>query len=104
MEDKNTFEELFAKLDEVSQKTIETISESTKTLRQRVSDEKRKAEVRSEIGHNKRELAKIYEQLGRAYYAHKVSDVGIEKEEEVFDRIRSKEKLIELMEEKLKTL
>lgn len=67
----------------------------------RLDQEKQKAEVRSEIGHNSREVSRAYEKLGREYYEFKENNTEMKDETDTFDLIRSKEKLIELLNEKL---
>lgn len=79
-------------------KTVQTVSKKTA---EKISIEKQKAEVRSEIGHTSRELSKAYEKLGRAYFDAKESNTAIELEKETFDIIRAKEKLVELLNDKL---
>ena len=70
----------------------------------RLDAEKKKAEIRSEIGHNARDLSKAYEKLGRDYYNSVVMKTSMSDSSSTMDLIRSKEKLIELLNEKLDSL
>lgn len=83
---------------------VKSAQDLGKKAADRLDKEKQKAEVRSEIGHNSRELSKAYEKLGRAYYEFKENNTVISEEKDTFDLIRSKEKLIELLNEKLDSL
>ena len=77
---------------------------TTETVLKKLDTEKRKAEIRSEIGHNARELSKAYEKLGREYFLLKEGSIQETDEKETFAKIRDKEKLIELLNEKLDQL
>lgn len=81
-----------------------TVTEGSKKIVERIDSEKQKAEIRSEIGHLSRDLSKAYELLGREYYSAKVTQTPMHGEADIFDKIRSKEKLIELYNEKLDRL
>ncbi|MBR3356371.1 MAG: hypothetical protein IKG46_00775 [Solobacterium sp.] len=81
-----------------------TVTEGSKKIADRIDTEKQKAEIRSEIGHLSRDLSKAYELLGREYYNKKVAGTPFTDEEGLLDRIRSKEKLIDLYNEKLDRL
>lgn len=81
-----------------------TVSEGSRKIADRIDNEKQKAEIRAEIGHLSRDLSKAYELLGREYYNKKVTGTPFTDEAGLFDRIRSKEKLIDLYNEKLDRL
>ena len=79
----------------------DTMEETGKKVVGTLESEKKKAEIRSEIGHTDRELTKAYEKLGREYYAAKTAGHDLAKDNETFDLIKTKEKLIELLGQEL---
>ena len=97
---KNGFEDLGKTISDLLTNVTKVVTESTEGLTSKLKVEKQKAE----IGHHSRELSKYYETLGRNYY----NDIVINKKSgtytEVMDNIRTKEKLIELLNEKLDVL
>ena len=54
---------------------LKAMRETTETVLKKLDTEKRKAEIRSEIGHNARELSKAYEKLGREYFLLKIRSI-----------------------------
>lgn len=100
-ENNNNEKDFTEKLNAFKEEAIKAMKETTDTVLKKLDTEKRKAEIRSEIGHNARELSKAYEKLGRQYFTYKENNVEIGNEKETFELIRSKEKLIELLNEKL---
>ena len=88
----------------VKDEALKAMRETTETVLKKLDTEKRKAEIRSEIGHNARELSKAYEKLGREYFLLKEGSIQETDEKETFAKIRDKEKLIELLNEKLDQL
>jgi hypothetical protein len=103
-ENKNNEQDLNEKINSFKEESMKAMKETTETVWKRIKIEKRKAEIRSEIGHLSRELSKSYEKLGRQYFLLKENHTEIGGENETFDLIRSKEKLIELLNEKLDQL
>lgn len=100
-ENNNDFAE---KLNAFKEEAFRTMKETSELVIQKFDLEKKKAEIRSEIGHHSRELAKSYEKLGRQYFAHVEQGIEIGGEKDTLELIRSKEKLIELLQEKLDQL
>ena len=97
-------EDLNMTITDVTDKVVKAVSEKRKKVLSHLEMEQKKAQIRSEIGHNQRELTKAYEKLGREYYAalsegHEPEDAKVTAE-----LIRSKEKVIELLQEKLENL
>lgn len=92
------------KVNDFVDKAAKTLEEGGRSLLGRLEIEKQKAEIRAEIGHNSRDLTKAYEKLGRDYYAAKVTGRVMTDDANTFDLIRSKEKVIELLNEKLTQL
>ncbi len=85
-------------------KAVKKLQDGSKQMINILDVEKQKAEVRSDIGHCSKDLSKAYEKLGRMYYAWKMESKEMEGEADMFDLIRSKEKIIELLNEKLERL
>ncbi len=100
-ENRNSNDDFERKLNEFADQAYRKITETGKVLTDRFNVEKEKAQIRSEIGHNTRDLSKAYEKLGRQYYEKVVAGQEMVGEKDTFDLIRSKEKLIELLTEKL---
>lgn len=89
------------KVNEFIDKASKTIEEGSKTLLSRLDFEKKKAEIRSEIGHTSRDLTKAYEKLGREFYEAKISNKEFTDSSSTFELIKSKEKVLELLHDKL---
>lgn len=94
-------DEFAEKLNAFKDEALKAMKETVDTVVKKLDTEKRKAEIKSEIGHTSRDLSKSYEKLGRQYFLNKEQGLEIGGEEETFELIRSKEKLIELLNEKL---
>ncbi|MDY6034227.1 MAG: hypothetical protein SPI63_01355 [Bulleidia sp.] len=101
---KNGFDDLNKTVTDFVNKATKAASEATQGILSKIDLEKQKAEIRSEIGHHSRELSKYYETLGRNYYNDIVTKKASGNYTDVMDNIRTKEKLIELLNEKLDTL
>lgn len=93
--------DITTKVHEAADKVARTIMTGSKNVMSRLDAEKAKAEIRAEIGHNARDLSRAYEKLGRAYYSALTAGEDLQNEEGTLELIRSKEKIIELLNEKL---
>ena len=80
---------------------MKKVNDVAKEVVEKIDSEKEKAQIRSEIGHNSRDLTKAYEKLGRAYYESVTSASPMEDMKETMEMIRSKEMLVKLLNEKL---
>ncbi|MBR2067499.1 MAG: hypothetical protein IJ875_04475 [Solobacterium sp.] len=80
------------------------VEEGTKNAKRFVDAEREKNKIRSEIGMNKKELVKAYEQFGRDVYGQIEKGIEMKNRDEMVDLIRSKEKLISLLQAKLNLL
>lgn len=101
---KNMSEDFNSKVNEFVEKASKTIEEGGRTLLSRLDTEKQKAEIRAEIGHTSRDLTKAYEKLGRVFYESKETGKPFKDEYNTIELIRSKERAIELLNEKLDQL
>lgn len=108
-------EDISKKINEVAQKlgqavedggrsVMDTLNTTGKKMLDTFDLEKKKAEIRAEIGHNSRDLSKAYEKLGRDYFAARSAGRDLSANNETFSLIQSKEKVIELLNEKLDML
>ncbi len=88
-------------VEDSSKSVLDTLNETGRKVLDTLDTEKKKAEIRSEIGHNSRDLSKAYEKLGRDYFTAKMAGHDLSSNNETFNLIRSKEKVIELLNEKL---
>ncbi len=103
-ENNNNNKDFSERMNAFKEEAKKAMKETTESILKKIELEKRKAEIKSEIGHNSRELSKSYEKLGRQYFSYKEEHTEIGGEKETFELIRSKEKLIELLNEKLDQL
>lgn len=97
----NEFEK---KINDMVDDLMKKVNDVTKEVVTKFDSEKEKARIRSEIGHNTRDLTKAYEKLGRAYYESISSNKPMEDMKDTFELIRSKEMLVSLLNEKLEGL
>ena len=94
----NDFEK---KVNDMVDDLMKKVNDVAKEVVEMIDSEKEKAQIRSEIGHNSRDLTKAYEKLGRAYYESVTSASPMEDMKETMEMIRSKEMLVKLLNEKL---
>ena len=94
-------DEFDEKVTEFAEKAAKTIEKSSRGLMDRFDYEKRKASIRSEIGHTARDLDKAYEKLGREFFDARENGKEFEDTNSTYELIRSKEKILELLHEKL---
>jgi hypothetical protein len=91
-------------MNEFLDKAVKTVQDCGKKAADRLDLEKQKAGIRSEIGHTKKVLSDAYDQLGRGYYAYKMSSTEMVDEQVLLDRITEKENQIKELNEKLNQL
>ena len=97
----NRNDEFEKKINDMVDEIVGKVNNLTKEVVTRFDAEMEKARIRSEIGHNSRDLIKAYEKLGRAYYESRSENKEMEEMKDTFELIRSKELLIRLLNEKL---
>lgn len=89
------------KVNDMVDDLMKKVNDVAKEVVTRFDSEKEKAQIRSEIGHNSRDLTKAYEKLGRAYYESVSKGEPMEEMKDTMEMIRSKEMLVKLLNEKL---
>lgn len=89
------------KVNDMVDDLMKKVNDVAKEVVTKFDSEKEKAQIRSEIGHNSRDLTKAYEKLGRAYYESVSNGVPMEDMKDTMEMIRSKEMLVKLLNEKL---
>ena len=89
------------KVNDMVDDLMKKVNDVAKEVVTRFDSEKEKAQIRSEIGHNSRDLTKAYEKLGRAYYESVSKGGPMEDMKDTMEMIRSKEMLVKLLNEKL---
>ena len=94
------FNKMFTDLVENASKLVQDGSHRALSV---LDKEREKAKMRSEIGYNKKELSKSYEELGRACYDALMNGTELSAKE-IIEHISSKEKSLELLSEKLKSV
>ena len=92
------------KVNDMVDDLMKKVNDVAKEVVTRFDSEKEKAQIRSEIGHNSRDLTKAYEKLGRAYYESVSKGEPMEDMKDTMEMIRSKELLVTLLNEKLDNL
>lgn len=89
------------KVNDMVDDLMKKVNDVAKEVVTRFDSEKEKAQIRSEIGHNSRDLTKAYEKLGRAYYESVSKGEPMEDMKDTMEMVRSKEMLVKLLNEKL---
>ncbi len=89
------------KVNDMVDDLMKKVNDVAKEVVTKFDSEKEKAQIRSEIGHNSRDLTKAYEKLGRAYYESVSKGEPMEEMKDTMEMIRSKEMLVKLLNEKL---
>ena len=92
------------KVNDMVDDLMKKVNDVAKEVVTRFDSEKERAQIRSEIGHNSRDLTKAYEKLGRAYYESVSKGEPMEDMKDTMEMIRSKELLVKLLNEKLDNL
>ena len=92
------------KVNDMVDDLMKKVNDVAKEVVTRFDSEKEKAQIRSEIGHNSRDLTKAYEKHGRAYYESVSKGEPMEDMKDTMEMIRSKELLVKLLNEKLDNL
>ena len=92
------------KVNDMVDDLMKKVNDVAKEVVTRFDSEKEKAQIRSEIGHNSRDLTKAYEKRGRAYYESVSKGEPMEDMKDTMEMIRSKELLVKLLNEKLDNL
>lgn len=87
-------------VNDVVEKVSEQMQEGSKKAKERFDVEVEKAKIRSEIGNTKKDLTKIYEQLGRDFFAAQQKGETVDFSE-ALNTIRSKEDVMSSLSEKL---
>ena len=85
------------KVNDMVDDLMKKVNDVAKEVVTRFDSEKEKAQIRSEIGHNSRDLTKAYEKLGRAYYESVSKGEPMEDMKDTMEMIRSKELLVKLL-------
>ncbi len=91
-------------VDVQSDKVVSFVNDSTRDIRKTIEEERRKMELRSEIGEHRRALNKAYMRLGEAYYESRKNGVREFEDADLMDLIQNKRRLIELLEAQLSAI
>ena len=84
------------------EKGTETLNKTTKTITDQLAKERKKLEIKSQIGQHERQLSRAYERLGKAYFDQMESGAAMENVDDVTALIRSNRKVVKLLNEQLK--
>ncbi len=88
-------------VDGESDKVVRFVKENTKDLTDTIARERKKIELRSEIGERSRTLNKAYTRLGEAYYDSLQNRRSMDDMSDVIAIIDSNRKLVDLLNEQL---
>ncbi len=91
-------------MNEVTDKASKIIDSGAKDLPGTLSREKKKVEIKAQIGKNQRAVVKAYARIGEAYFNHVEKGTSMDEMKDVLDLVRSNNKVIELLEEQLARL
>lgn len=91
-------------VDTESDKVVRFIKDNTKDLSDTIAKERRKIELRSEIGERSRALAKAYARLGEAYYESLQNRRSMDDIKDVVALIDSNRKVVDLLNDQLSGL
>lgn len=85
-------------------KAAKLLAENNRDITEVLRKERKKLEIRSQIGQHQRQVAKAYERIGQAYYEHEEQGKSMDYIKDVMDLLRSNLKVIDLLNEQLKQL
>lgn len=91
-------------VDTESDKVVRFIKDNTKDLSDTIAKERRKIELRSEIGERSRALVKAYARLGEAYYESLQNRRSMDDMKDVVALIDSNRKVVDLLNDQLSGL
>ncbi len=91
-------------VDVQSDKVVKFVRDNTKDISGAIKKERRKIELRSEIGEHTRTLNKAYTRLGEAYYNSTAEHKAMEDVKDLMALIQSNRKLLDLLQQQLDTL
>ena len=91
-------------VDDQSDKIVSFIRTNTKDVKKTVNRERKKMELRSQIGEHSRALTKAYTRLGEAYYNSVADHKPMEDVKDVMALVQTNRKLVELLQDQLNAL
>ncbi len=97
----NNEKDLTETISSLIEKGTETLNKTTKTITDQISKERKKLEIRSQIGQHERQLSKAYERIGKAYFEEKENGTAMEDLTDVIALVRSNRKVVELLNDQL---
>ncbi|MBQ6450874.1 MAG: hypothetical protein IJJ29_03020 [Solobacterium sp.] len=97
-------EEIRKLINDQVDKTARTITDNTREFTEVFQKERRKIELRSQIGQHQRQVSKAYERIGQAYFENIEEGKSMDHIKDVIDLLRSNRKVIELLKQQLAEL
>ncbi len=101
---KKSFEDWKNFVNESSDKIVKTIDSTAKDVTDKVKLEKRKLELKSQIGEHQRAVTKAYTRLGEAYYESLTDSSALNAAKDVIELISTNRKVIDLLNDQLASL
>jgi len=91
-------------LNDFADKAAKAVQAGSKDFMSVMDKERKKVEIRAQIGHHERAVTKAYTRLGEAYFNNVENGASMDSVKDVLDLIKSNKKVVELLQEQLKTL
>jgi hypothetical protein len=91
-------------LNDFADKAAKAVQAGSKDFMSVMDKERKKVEIRAQIGHHERAVTKAYTRLGEAYFNNVENGASMDSAKDVLDLIKSNKKVVELLQEQLKTL
>ena len=91
-------------LNDFADKAAKAVQSGSKDFMSAMDRERKKVEIRAQIGHHERAVTKAYTRLGEAYFNNVENGASMDSAKDVLDLIKSNKKVVELLQEQLKSL
>lgn len=91
-------------LNDFADKAAKAVQAGSKDFMSVMDKERKKVEIRAQIGHHERAVTKAYTRLGEAYFNNVENGASMDSAKDVLDLIKSNKKVVELLQEQLKSL
>ena len=104
MDNNNNEKDVTETISSFIEKGTEVFTKKTKTITDQIAKERKKLEIKSQIGQHERQISKAYERIGKAYYEHIESGASMNNLDDITALVRSNLKVVELLNEQLSNL
>lgn len=101
---KRLFENLEKKVRQAAVSAVDTLDANTRGWSETVKKERRKMELRSQIGKHQRMIQKAYARLGELYYMNHSKGVSMDQAADILNILDSNIKVVDLLKQQLEEL